>query len=145
MNGTTKSGTSIKEESSIYLTPYVAPQVQESLRFSVIYEFNESKSIEIYERYLTEIVTPKIPVNGMVQITGHTDIIGETEYNKTLSLARANDVKSILEKSLAAVGRSDVTFRITGDGEDENLAPFSNKYPEERFYNRTVVIDVMRN
>jgi outer membrane protein OmpA-like peptidoglycan-associated protein len=145
MNGTTKSGTSIKEESSIYLTPYVAPQVQESLRFSVIYEFNESKSIEIYERYLTEIVTPKIPVNGMVQITGHTDVIGETEYNKTLSLARANDVKSILEKSLAAVGRSDVTFRITGDGEDENLAPFSNKYPEERFYNRTVVIDVMRN
>jgi outer membrane protein OmpA-like peptidoglycan-associated protein len=145
MNGTTKTGTNITEESSIYLTPYVAPEVQESLRFSVIYEFNESKSIGIYDKYLTEIVTPKIPVNGLVIITGHTDIIGEADYNKTLSLARANDVKNILGKSLAATGRNDVTLRVAGDGEDENLAPFANKYPEERFYNRTVVIDIMKN
>lgn len=144
MNGTTKNGTTITKESTIFLTPYVAPEIQESLRFSVIYEFNESKSIGIYEKYLTEIVTPKIPVNGMVVITGHTDVIGETEYNKTLSLARANDVKSIIEKSLARAGRNDVTFKVAGDGEDEGLAPFENRYPEERFYNRTVVIDIMK-
>lgn len=144
LNGTTKLGKSVTKESTIHLTPYVAPQIQESLRFSVIYEFNESKSIAIYEKYLTEIVTPKIPMNGTVIITGHTDIIGEVDYNKTLSIARANDVKSILEKSLSAAGRSDVTFKVVGDGEDEALAPFENKYPEERFYNRTVVIDIVK-
>ena len=144
MTGTTKSGKIISQESTMRLTPYVAPVVQESIRFSVIYEFNESKSIAIYDKYLTEIVTPKIPQNATVIITGHTDVIGEVDYNKTLSLARANDVKSILEKSLAAAGRTDVTFKVRGEGEDEKLAPFENKYPEERFYNRTVIIDIVK-
>lgn len=144
MTGTTKSGKIVNQESTMRLTPYVAPVVQESIRFSVIYEFNESKSIAIYDKYLTEIVAPKIPLNGTVIITGHTDIIGELDYNKELSLARANDVKSILEKSLAAAGRTDVTFKVRGEGEDEKLAPFENKYPEERFYNRTVIIDIVK-
>ena len=144
MTGTTKSGKIISQESTMHLTPYVAPVVQESIRFSVIYEFNESKSIAIYDKYLTDIVAPKIPKNATVIITGHTDVIGEVDYNKDLSLARANDVKGILEKSLAAAGRTDVTFKVRGEGEDEKLAPFENKYPEERFYNRTVIIDIVK-
>ncbi|WP_445458291.1 OmpA family protein [Flavobacterium sp. HNIBRBA15423] len=144
MTGTTKSGKIINQESTMHLTPYVAPVVQESIRFSVIYEFNESKSIAIYDKYLTEIVAPKIPQNATVIITGHTDIIGEIDYNKNLSLARVNDVRSILEKSLATAGRTDVTFKVRGEGEDEKLAPFDNKYPEERFYNRTVIIDIVK-
>ena len=144
MTGTTKTGKVINQESTMLLTPYVAPVVQESIRFSVIYEFNESKAISIYDKYLTEIVAPKIPQNGTVIITGHTDIIGEVDYNKNLSLARANDVKSILEKSLAASGRTDVKFQVRGEGENEKLAPFENKYPEERFYNRTVIIDIIK-
>jgi outer membrane protein OmpA-like peptidoglycan-associated protein len=144
MTGTTKTGKIISQESKLNLTPYVAPIVQESIRFSIIYEFNESKSIAIYDKYLTEIVTPKIPKNSTVIITGHTDVIGEVDYNKNLSLARANNVKSILEKSLAAAGRTDVTFKIYGEGENEKVAPFENKYPEERFYNRTVIIDIIK-
>jgi len=144
MTGTTKLGKIISEESTMHLTPYVAPIVQESIRFSVIYEFNESKSIAIYDKYLTDIVAPKIPKNATVVITGHTDVIGEMDYNKNLSLARANDVKNILEKSLATAGRTDVTFKVRGEGEDEKLAPFENKYPEERFYNRTVIIDIIK-
>ena len=89
-------------------------------------------------------MAPKIPKNATVIITGHTDVIGEVDYNKDLSLARANDVKSILEKSLAAAGRTDATFKVRGEGEDEKLAPFENKYPEERFYNRTVIIDIVK-
>jgi outer membrane protein OmpA-like peptidoglycan-associated protein len=144
MTGTTKTGKIISQESKLNLTPYVTPIVQESIRFSIIYEFNESKSIAIYDKYLTEIVTPKIPKNSTVIITGHTDVIGEVDYNKNLSLARANDVKSILEKSLAAAGRTDVKFKIYGEGENEKAAPFENKYPEERFYNRTVIIDIIK-
>ena len=142
MVGKTKSGKTVKKETRMTILPYVAPQIQESIRYSVIYEFNESKSIAIYEKYLTEIVTPKIPVGGTVFIQGHTDIIGEEKYNQNLSLERANDVKSIIEKRLAKLGRNDVKFKIIGYGEEPKYSLFENKYPEERFYNRTVVIDI---
>jgi hypothetical protein len=35
---------------------------REGLRYSIIYEFNQSKAIAIYEKYLTDVITPKIPV-----------------------------------------------------------------------------------
>jgi outer membrane protein OmpA-like peptidoglycan-associated protein len=118
-------------------------KMEEGIRYSIIYEFNKSKAISIYEKYLTEVVTPKIPVGATVIIHGHTDIIGEEAHNQDLSLARANDVKNILESSLSKVGRNDVKFEVTGEGENENKSPFENKTPEERFYNRTVIIDII--
>ena len=60
-----------------------------------------------------------------------------------MSLARANDVKSILASGLSKTGRNDVKFEVVGYGENENKSPFENKTPEERFYNRTVVIDII--
>jgi outer membrane protein OmpA-like peptidoglycan-associated protein len=113
------------------------------MRFSIIFEFNESKAITIYEKYLTDVVTPQIPVGGTVILHGHTDIIGDEANNKILSLARANEVKSIILNALAKAGRSDVKFEVYGFGENQSLAPFENNYPEERFYNRTVIIDII--
>ncbi|MFV8358310.1 OmpA family protein, partial [Flavobacterium sp. XS1P32] len=72
-----------------------------------------------------------------------TDVIGEVAYNQELSLARANDVKTIIQNSLSKAGRNDVKFEVSGYGENENNAPFDNKTPEERFYNRTVIIDII--
>jgi outer membrane protein OmpA-like peptidoglycan-associated protein len=97
----------------------------------------------LYEKYLTEIVTPKIPVGGTVIIHGHTDIIGDEAHNQELSMARANEVRGILENALTKAGRTDVKFEVYGFGEDQNMAPFANGSPEERFYNRTVVIDII--
>ena len=143
MTGQTKSGKTVVKTSKIHLIPFVTPKIEESLRFSVLYEFNKSKSVLIYEKYLTDIVTPKIPMGGTVIIHGHTDIIGEEDYNQTLSLARVNDVRNIIEKSLEKAGRKDVKFETYGYGEDLRIAPFENRFPEERFYNRTVVIDII--
>jgi outer membrane protein OmpA-like peptidoglycan-associated protein len=84
-----------------------------------------------------------IPKNGTVIIHGHTDIIGDSNYNQKLSIDRANEVKNIIENSLAKAGRNDVKFEIHGFGEDESVSPFGNSLPEERFYNRTVIIDVI--
>jgi outer membrane protein OmpA-like peptidoglycan-associated protein len=122
---------------------WTPPVNQEVMRFSIIYEFNESKAINMYEQYLTGVVVPKIPAGGTVIIHGYTDIIGEEEYNQTLSLARANDVRNILVNGLTKAGKTDVRFEVYGFGEDEKLSPFENKYPEERFYNRTVIIDIV--
>ena len=48
-----------------------------------------------------------------------------------------------MKKALKAEGRNDVTFIVEGHGEESGAMPFDNKYPEERFYNRTVLIDIL--
>lgn len=143
MTGKTKTGKTVTKEAAVDIALWTSPTNEEGMRFSVIYEFNESKAISIYEKYLNDVVIPKIPQNGMVIIHGHTDIIGDDAYNQKLSMARANNVKSILESGLLRAGRNDVKFQTSGSGEDESLSPFANKYPEERFYNRTVIIDII--
>ena len=41
------------------------------------------------------------------------------------------------------LGKRDVKFEVYGFGAEVAIAPFENKYPEERFYNRTVIIDII--
>jgi hypothetical protein len=48
-----------------------------------------------------------------------------------------------LEYNLSKAGRSGVKFSVYGLGEDQFLSPFDNNLPEERFYNRTVIIDIL--
>jgi outer membrane protein OmpA-like peptidoglycan-associated protein len=143
MIGQTKSGKTVNKEAYMHMVLWTPSQREEGMRYSVIFEFNDSKAISLYEKYLTEIVTPKIPVGGTVIIHGHTDIIGDEAHNLELSLDRANEVRGILENALTKAGRTDVKFEVYGFGEDLDLAPFGNKFPEERFYNRTVIIDII--
>ena len=143
MIGQMNSGKVIKRETTAHMVLWVPAVPEEMTRFSILYEFNKAKAIMMYERYLNDIVLPKIPSGGTVIIHGHTDIIGGEDSNLKLSVARAENVKSIFESGLAKAGRTDVKFEVHGFGEDQNLAPFENKYPEERFYNRTVIIDII--
>jgi len=143
MIGITKNGELSVKEAPAYIRLWKPAKIENGIRYSIIYEFDESKAISIYEKYLTEIVTPKIPIGATVIIKGHTDVIGDEAHNQGLSLARANDVKTILEKGLSKTGRTDVKFIVNGFGEEESSSPFENKYPEERFYNRTVIIDII--
>ena len=143
MIGQGKSGKVIRKETNAHLVLWTPPVNEEMMRFSILFEFNKSVAIGLYEKYLTDVVMPKIPAGGTVIIHGHTDIIGGEDFNLQLSIARAENVKLILAKGLAKDGRTDVKFEVHGYGEDQNLAPFDNKFPEERFYNRTVVIDIV--
>ena len=143
MTGLTKNGKTVKREMPVHMVLWTPPQNEQGMRYSVVYEFNASNTMVKYEKYLTDVVTPKIPLNATVIIHGYTDIIGDAAYNQKLSLARANDVKRIFENSLAAAGRKDVRLEVFGFGEDETLSPFENNFPEERFYNRTVLIDII--
>ena len=145
MVGQAKNGSVVKKDASVHMVLWTPAENEEGQRYSVIYEIDQSKTINIYEKYLTDIVAPKIPKGGTVIIHGHTDIVGDEAHNLTLSIARANDVKDILEKALSRSGRTDVKFEWYGFGEDQNFAPFENNFPEERFYNRTVIIDILPN
>lgn len=143
MIGKTKSGTIEEKSTTTHMVLWTPSKTDEGLRYSILFEFNKSKTIALYEKYLREVVTPKIPKNAVVIIHGHTDIIGEESYNLNLSTDRANEVKGILENALSNSGRKDVKFQVHGFGEDESMAAFENKLPEERFYNRTVIIDII--
>jgi outer membrane protein OmpA-like peptidoglycan-associated protein len=142
MTGITKSGTTIKKESSVSLMKMEDPK-QEGLRYSILFDFDRSKSIASYEKFLAEVVAPLVPENGTVIIHGHTDIIGENNYNNTLSKERAVSAQQIIEKAISKSGKKAVRFETYGFGEDEGMAPFENNLPEERFYNRTVIIDIV--
>ena len=143
ITGKGKSGKEVVNDTTVHLVLWTPPVNQEVTRFSVIYEFNNAKAIAIYNKYLTNVVIPKIPKDGKVLIHGYADITGDANYNQKLSLERANDVQKILQEGLSKAGRSDVKFEIYGFGSDQNLAPFKNRFPEERSYNRTVIIDVI--
>lgn len=101
--------------------------------------------MDSYDKFLTEVVAPLVTDFGSVIIHGHTDIIGDDDYNIILSQERAQDVKGILEKAVNKLGKKGVRFETLGFGSDKHYAPFDNKLPEERFYNRTVIIDVIPN
>ena len=142
MVGETKSGTIVKKESSVSLMK-INDLKQEGLRYSILFDFDRSKTIDAYEKFLTDVVTPLISENGTVIIHGHTDIIGDEIYNHNLSHERASGAQQIIERALSSAGKIGVKFETYGFGEDTNMAPFENNLPEERFYNRTVIIDII--
>ena len=142
MTGETKTGKSISKESTVSLMKRSDPQ-QEGLRYSILFDFDRSKAIESYGNFLTDVVTPLIPDNATVIIHGHTDIIGDETYNISLSRERAKGAQQIIENALLRTGKKGVKFETYGFGEDPAMAPFKNGLPEERFYNRTVIVDII--
>ena len=106
-------------------------------------ERTDDDGINTYEKFLTDIVTPLIADSSTVIIHGHTDIIGEEKYNHTLSLDRSMGAQQIIEHALSGAGKKGVRFETYGFGENVNMSPFENNFPEERFYNRTVIIDIV--
>ncbi len=142
MFGQTKTGLTVQKESSVSLMK-AEDTKEEGLRYSIMFDFDQSKTKEVYEKFLTDIVTPLIADNSTVIIHGHTDIIGEEKHNLNLSNERAKEAQKILERALLNAGKKGVKFETYGFGEDTNMSPFENNLPEERFYNRTVIIDII--
>jgi outer membrane protein OmpA-like peptidoglycan-associated protein len=142
MTGETNKGVAIRKESTVHLIRQnEAPGT--GLRYSILFDFNKANPIASYDKFLSEVVAPAITDGSSVIIHGHTDIIGDEDHNTKLSQERAQEVQSILERALAKAGKSNVKFETLGFGEDVNHAPFENGLPEERFYNRTVIIDIV--
>ena len=142
MTGETFNGQTIRKESAVHLIRQ-DESIQKGFRYSILLDFDKANGIESYDQFLSGIVASSIPDSATVIIHGHTDKIGEVEHNLTLSRQRAKDVQNILEHALTNAGKKNVKFETLGFGEDTEHAPFDNGLPEERFYNRTVIIDII--
>ena len=143
MIGETKSGQTIRKEKTIRLALADKPEDELGLRFNILFEFDQSKTVSTYEQFLIQTVAPLIPDGASVVIHGHTDVVGEDQHNLTLSRDRAQQAMTILQRELDKAGKKGVRFDTYGFGKDSRRAPFDNDLPEQRFYNRTVVIDIV--
>lgn len=130
------------EENEFRLVRADADEEQTGTRFSTLFEFDESKTVQTYEQFLAQTVAPGIPNGSSVIIHGHTDGVGDPDYNQKLSQRRSEETQRVLTRELTKLGRT-VTFDTYGFGEDERRSPFNNTLPEQRYYNRTVVIEVV--
>ncbi len=92
-----------------------------------------AESKEEVERILAELA--KRPT-AEISVIGHTDTVGSTQFNDTLSLQRAKRVRQLLMARGIAPG----SVAIAGRGERELLIPTRDKVHEPR--NRRVEINV---
>lgn len=79
---------------------------------------------------IIEIIRKNINKDSELIISGYSDKIGDSDYNKELSKKRTESVSSVFpenKKELYPYG--------------ESIILFNNKLPEGRFYSRTVIIN----
>lgn len=142
--GITKRGNTIQKQGNVHLVRYETP-VLKGLRYSIIFNFDTSKPIESYSTFVSGTVAPLITDGSNVIIHGHTDVTGNSDYNQKLSDSRALQTQKMIEQAIIASGKNNVKYQTLGFGEDSAHSPFDNSLPEERFYNRTVIIDIVLN
>ncbi len=104
---------------------------KEIARYSLIlFDFDKS-DISVANRTVANIIQSSIFEMSTVTITGYADRTGEPEYNRRLSLERAENTAKLLKTPGA---------KIIGLGTEKIL--YNNDTPEGRFYSRTVDVVV---
>jgi OOP family OmpA-OmpF porin len=92
--------------------------------FSVYFDFNKSTPAETSTAALDVVLTYlKNNPSSSVDLLGYADQVGKSEYNQKLSLARANNVKTILEKAGIASSR----INVIAEGADTTIAKDSEE------------------
>jgi outer membrane protein OmpA-like peptidoglycan-associated protein len=117
--------------------------IHETLRYGILFDIDQARAVSSYDRFLATEVAPRITDTSTVFIRGRTDVITDEAYNLKLSRGRAEGVWRSLEAATEVSGRRGVRFLTSWSGEDPAQAPYGNELPEERNYNRTVIIDVV--
>jgi len=138
---TMADGKTVTKTSNFSLVRSTLPPVT-GQRYSTLFEFDDSRTVQTYDSFLRTEVAPRIASGSTVVVHGHTDRVGTEDYNLDLSNRRAQEARRVLEDELKKLGRT-VTFDSYGFGETEQRAPFGNENPEGRYYNRTVLIEVI--
>jgi len=105
-------------------------------RYSLIlFPFDRSDAGPLNNRIMHDYVYNRCKPNSIVEVIGHTDVVGLYEHNQKLSERRSNTVyKGIKKVTKGNLGK----LTVYGVGEDEPL--YTNSLPEGRFYNRTVQV-----
>lgn len=127
---------------------YLEKRAQSQKKEKIIlppFNFNSSqiniKQIEFLRNYKEVISKAK-----SITLLGHTDIIGDKEYNLRLSITRANSIEEYLINELILKSEHSpdekvnqhLKININKEALGERNTPFDNNLPEGRFLSRTV-------
>lgn len=82
----------------------------------------------------------RLPPEISLEVGGHTDNVGSTDKNQTLSLNRANAVKD----KLMSFGVKDTTLQVRGYGSTKPRPDVDANTDQGRFYNRRIEYSVVR-
>ena len=104
----------------------------------ILYFHQDSERLTDASDALVDDVLAAIETRGAfeVAVVGHTDTVGEAEYNYELSVRRAEEVRAIL----VARGADPAIIQVTSHGEENPLVPTEDEVPEPR--NRRVEVTV---
>jgi len=101
----------------------------------ILFDFNAATLTDDNRRILEQAVLPSIKANSTVSIIGYSDRIGSDDYNKKLSVERANTVSTFLSSRA-----KDAKYTTIGVGESSEIFP--NGSPIGRQLSRTVQVIV---
>lgn len=141
MTGVSLEDLEFSREQTINLSPELVAE-DNVVHFSILFDIGMAETPRVYENYILDQLVPFIPENANIIIHGHTDLIGSYSYNQALSQRRAQRAKDLIQGALRSHGITNVNFEVYGLGEYMEDTPFPNQLPEQRFYNRTVIIDI---
>jgi len=99
----------------------------------IIFDYN-SKDISHANKTVAEGIAQRIQPNSDMTVIGYTDQLGGDDYDKDLSMSRAQNVADILQRYSHV---APANFTIRGEGKTDI---FSNDTPEGRFFCRTVQV-----
>ena len=112
-------------------------KIEQKISITLLIEFDFDKAVvkPIYHNDIEKVANfMKAYPDKNVELEGHTDSIGTDEYNKKLSIRRAESVKKYLVEKFGAPAS-----RITTVGFGESKPVATNDTPEGRQKNRRVV------
>ena len=141
LEGDARNGTKVTRQAAFALRR-IGDGVHRTARFAILFDIDQGRAVSSYEKFLEETVGSEIRDGSWVFVRGRTDLVGERDYNLRLSKERAEGVWKLLEAEALRRGKG-ATFKPAWSGEDPAQAPYGNELPEERNYNRTVIIDIL--
>src|SRR5262249_1881614 len=106
------------------------------------FEYNSSVLVDGFPSLLRLAELLQKNPGFKVKVEGHTDVIGNAQYNDKLGLARANTVRDFLVKYGARARQIDVSTRGKADPKYPGQKPTHTKTDEARWMNRRVVLSV---
>ncbi|WUH97429.1 OmpA family protein [Spirillospora sp. NBC_00431] len=115
-------------------------QVTVRISADVLFAFNEATLTDTARRRIAALAPRLRDAKGTVQVSGHSDSVGDPGYNMTLSKKRAESVKAELETVLNG---TNLQIEASGHGETKPVAPneqAGKDDPRGRAKNRRVEI-----
>src|SRR5580692_4337084 len=106
------------------------------------FEFNSSVLVDGFPSLLRLAELLQQNPGYKVQVNGHTDLIGGTQYNDRLGLARANAVRDFLIKYGAQPGQITATSEGKANPRYPGQKDVFEKTDEARYMNRRVSLTV---